>query len=180
MPLSRSCTAPATISLADALNSFREIFGFDSRSFIAPNFVWGPSVESAAKAHGVDYIQSGEVQWLPGKSPLTRRRRFQGQKNSIGQRYLVRNVKFEPSFDLNSDWAGLALRDVDVAFKLRKPAVISTHRVNFMGGLSAPNRDRGLALLKDLLGRVVKRWPDVEFLSAVELGDAMSAGTTAK
>jgi len=63
---------------------------------------------------------------------------------------------------------------------MRKPAVVSTHRVNFMGELRAANRDRGLVLLEELLGRMVKHWPDVEFLSAVELGDAMSAGASAK
>jgi len=166
--------------VADALNSFREIFGFDSRSFIAPNYVWGPTVESEAKAHGVDYLQSGAVQWLPETGRKSRRRHFQGEKNSFGQRYLVRNVHFEPSSDSDSDWVGLALKDTEIAFRMRKPAVVSTHRVNFMGELRAANRDRGLVLLEELLGRMVKHWPDVEFLSAVELGDAMSAGASAK
>ncbi len=166
--------------VSDALNSFREIFGFGSRSFIAPNYVWGPSVESEAKVHGVDYLQSGAVQWLSGRSGKSRRRHFQGEKNAFGQRYLVRNVQFEPSSDSNSDWAGLALKDIDIAFRLRKPAIISTHRVNFMGELRAANRDRGLSLLEELLGSMLKRWPDLEFLSVVELGDAMSAGATAQ
>jgi len=166
--------------VSDALSSFREIFGFDSRSFIAPNYVWGASVESEAKAHGVDYIQSGAVQWLPEKGKKNRRRHFQGQRNSLGQRYLVRNVHFEPSSDSNTDWVGLALRDIEIAFKLRKPAIVSTHRVSFMGGLQVSNRDRGLELLKRLLGGVASRWPNVEFLSAVELGDAMSAKAGAK
>jgi len=118
---------------------------------------------------------------LGGRGKTGRRRRhFQGQRNAIGQRYLVRNVHFEPSSDLNSDWVRLALKDISIAFRLRKPAVVSTHRVNYMGGLQVSNRDRGVTLLKSLLGRVVKRWPDVEFLSAVELGDAMSAGASAK
>lgn len=162
--------------VAGALDSFREIFGFESRSFIAPNYVWGPTVESAAKEHGVEYLQSGGVQWLPDTGRTGRRRRFQGERNALGQRYLVRNVNFEPSSDRNCDWVDLALKDIDIAFKLRKPAVVSTHRVNFMSGLQMSNRDRGLALLKNLLRHLLNRWPNVEFLSAVELGDVMSAG----
>jgi hypothetical protein len=165
--------------VSDALRSFREIFGFTSRSFIAPNYVWGAEVEEGARELGVDYLQSGFVQRLPGQTG-SGRRRFQGQQNAIGQRYLVRNVHFEPSSDPTSDWVGQALKDIDIAFRLRKPAVVSTHRVNFMGGLRAANRDRGLTLLKDLLSRVVKRWPNLEFLSAVELGDSMSAATVSK
>jgi len=166
--------------VTDALVSFREIFGFVSRSFIAPNYVWGPSVESAARAHGVDYIQSGPVQWYPKTGEKNRRRRSQGEKNAFGQRYLVRNVHFEPSSDSNCDWVGLALKDIDIAFRLHKPAVISTHRVNFMGGLRMSNRDRALSLLRQLLAGTSKRWPSIEFLSAVELGDAMFTGAISK
>ena len=162
--------------VTDALHEFKEIFGFDSRSFIAPNYVWGPAVENAARGLGVAYIQSGAIQWLPGQSRKARRRHFQGERNSAGQRYLVRNVQFEPASDTNNDWVGQALKDIDWAFRLRKPAVVSTHRVNFMGGLRVANRDRGLTLLEGLLAQIVKRWSDIEFLSAVELGDAMCAG----
>ena len=160
---------------ATALEEFRAIFGLESRSFIAPNYVWGAAVESTSKEHGVDYMQSGAVQWLPGHGKTRRRRHFQGGTNSFGQRYVVRNVHFEPSSDRHKDWVGEAMRDIDLAFRLRKPAVISTHRVNFVGGLSTENRDRGLSFLKNLLSDMLKRWPDIEFLDAVELGDAMSA-----
>ena len=160
--------------VSSALSEFHETFGFSSRSFIAPNYVWGSEVEKAAKAHGVDYIQCSTMQRLPSTGKAKLRRHFQGGRNKLGQRYLVRNVHFEPSSDSSRDWVGEAMRDIDVAFRLRKPAVISTHRVNFMGGLSAKNRKRGLFSLRNLLGGMLKRWPDLEFLDAVEAGDAMS------
>lgn len=161
--------------VSDALRAFRKIFGFESRSFIAPNYVWGREVESAAREFGVDYIQSGAVQWLPGQGRKARVRHFQGQRNDIGQNYVVRNVHFEPASDTNKDWVGQALKDIALAFRLRKPAVVSTHRVNFMGGLQPANRDRGLSLLDGLLKKTLERWPETRFLSAVELGDLMSA-----
>ena len=156
------------------LREFEEIFGFESRSFIAPNYVWDSAVERATRDNGVDYIQSGSMQWLPGSGRKKRLWHFQGSRNKLGQRYLIRNVHFEPSSDRSRDWVGEAMRDISMAFRLHKPAVISTHRVNFMGGLSAENRDQGLFLLKGLLEEMLKRWPDLEFLDAVELGDAMT------
>jgi hypothetical protein len=166
----------ATI-VAEALQMFESTFGFKSRSFIAPNYVWDSQVERSAKAYGVDYLQSGPIQWIPstgnGKQ-MKRKRRFQGQKNAFDQRYLVRNVLFEPSSDPSLDWVGLALKEIDLAFKLRKPAVISTHRVNFIGALSPANRDRGLTLFKNLLKEMLVRWPDIAFMDTVELGQRMA------
>jgi len=161
--------------ISEALDTFRDIYGYASRSFIAPNYVWDETVERAAKERGVDYIQSGPVQIIPGHRSDNRRlrRHFQGQRNRLGQRYLVRNVQFEPSSDSRKDWVGQALLEMEIAFRFRKPAVISMHRVNLMGALSPENRDRGLMSLKALLSEMVKRWPDLEFLDAVELGDAM-------
>lgn len=46
--------------------------------------------------------------------------------------------------------------------------------------IKVSNLDRGVTLLKDLLGRVVQPWPDVEFPSAVGLGHAMNAGARAR
>lgn len=160
-----------------ALDEFEKVFGFRSRSFMAPNYVWDSEVERAAYAGGVAYLQSGSAQLLPGTGAGKQRERkwrFQGQKSANGQRYIVRNVLFEPASDPSVDWVGKALKDIDLAFKLRKPAVIQTHRVNFVGALSPANRDRGLMLLKRLLAELLKRWPDVEFLNTVELGDRMA------
>jgi hypothetical protein len=51
-----------------------------------------------------------------------------------------------------------------------KPATISMHRLNVIGGLVEENRTCNLALLKQLLKEIVKRWPDVEFMNSAELG----------
>ena len=159
--------------LVEALAGFQAMFGFSSRSFIAPNYVWAESVEEILHRHGVEYIQSGRVQWYPSAdgSRRCRRRRFLGNSNRLGQRYLVRNVDFEPASNPSIDWIDLALGEIRLAFRLRKPAIISTHRVNFMGGLDPGNRDRGLRDLQELLRAVVRYWPEVEFISTTELGD---------
>ena len=163
---------PETI-ISEALSGFQQIFGFPSRSFIAPNYVWSDAVESILQRHGVDYIQSGRMQWYPAHdgSRRLRRRRFLGKTNDLGQCYLVRNVDFEPSSNSSMDWRDHTLAQIRLAFRMRKPAIISTHRVNYMGGLDSSNRDRGLQHIQKLLQAIVKRWPEVEFISTTELGD---------
>lgn len=159
----------------EALAIFQNIFGFESKSFIAPNYIWDEYVERACYECGVDYIQSGRAQIFPGGEKARRiRRRFHGQRNALGQHYLVRNVDFEPSSASSLDWVDRALSEINIAFKMRKPAVISMHRVNFVGGLQAANRDRGLKQLKELLTQMLRRWPDIEFVDTVELGELVA------
>ena len=72
------------------------------------------------------------------------------------------------------DWVGSCLKEVETSFFWHKPAIISSHRVNYIGWINPANRDRGLALLDELLNRLIKLWPDVEFMTSVELGDLIS------
>ena len=45
----------------------------------------------------------------------------------------------------------------------------SSHRVNFVGGLSTENKTHGLKQLRKLLMEIVKKWPDAEFMTFEEL-----------
>ena len=65
---------------------------------------------------------------------------------------------------------------IKIAFRWKKPAVISSHRINFMGALDEINRRDNLILLDNLLKRIVKLWPDVEFMTSDELGDLIAEG----
>lgn len=162
--------------ISDALDGFEQMFGFRSRSFIAPNYVWDDEVETQLLRNGVAYLQGSRVQRMP-MSPDNQsghKRHYLGEKNRHAQTYLVRNVDFEPSANPKMDCVSLALKHVQQAFRTFKPAVISTHRVNFMGGLDVKNRDRGLTGLVTLLQGICTKWPDVEFISSVELGDLIT------
>ena len=65
------------------------------------------------------------------------------------------------------------MKDIAAAFRWHKPATISAHRLNFIGSLDKNNRDRNLNLFDSLLTDIQKNWPDVEFLSSVDLGHLM-------
>ena len=163
--------------LSSGLDLFEKLYGYRSKYFVPTNGPFNNSLESVLKNNGVEYINSGKVQREPlGNGQYKRNVRFLGQRNKLGQIYLTRNCFFEPSSmesPANTDWVGNCLKEVEIAFKWHKPATISSHRVNYVGFLHPENRARGLKKLGELLGRMLKIWPDIEFMTSVELGDVI-------
>lgn len=157
----------------DGLRIFKEQYGFNSKSFIAPNYTWGKSLENTLNDSGVKYIQGAQIHKYnvnpAGKG--NRRLRYNGKRNQYGQIDLARNCMFEPSEKYEKDWVNSCLTEINRSFLWKHPAIICSHRVNFMGGMDVKNRDKNLRLLKQLLFEIKKRWPDVEFMSSDKLGD---------
>ncbi len=158
--------------LKEGLSMFENTFGFPSKSFIAPNYVWDDTVEMTLADAGVSILQGAAVKTIATKygGPVKRKRLYQGQTNRFGQVQLVRNVEFEPSSNPGMDWVGSSLKAIENAFKWKKPAIISTHRVNFTGYINPGNRDRNLKSLDNLLKNILNFWPDVEFITSDKLG----------
>ena len=98
-----------------------------------------------------------------------------GEKNRFGQYYIVRNAFFEPYKGGAVDYVGECLNRINIAFQCHKPAIISSHRVNFIGTLDESHRDKNLGLLKELLKKLIQQWPDVEFLTSDQLGDLIAS-----
>lgn len=163
-------------SLVEGLDLFEDLFGFRSRSFIPPCYVWDSEIEKSLYFNGIRYIQGLYVQSVPTGTFGNYRKKyhFLGSKNTHGQYYLIRNVFFEPTLYRLSDPVGECLHRISIAFKWHKPAIICTHRINFMGALESRNREKNLKLLNQLLERILKTWPDVEFMTSNELGDTIS------
>lgn len=162
----------------DGLDQFNSTFGFPSTTFIACNYVWPDALEGHLAAHGVTMLQTqrAHVQPDPERSGATRiRRHYTGQKNRHRQRYAVRNVLFEPYLNADTDWAEQALGQVNQSFRLGRPAVVCSHRVNYVSSLDAAHRDRNLKYLDRFLGSVRRRWPQVEFVTSDELCKIMMA-----
>jgi hypothetical protein len=160
----------------DGLTLFKEIFNYKPKSFIAPNYIWSPRIENYLSNHNVKYIKGIQVQFLPALNLAKSKkiRHFTGQSNSNGQIYLVRNCFFEPSLEHNKDSVDECLAQIRDSFSWKKPAIISTHRLNFIGSIDPLNRDRNLLLLNDLFLKIQKKWPDVEYKTIVQLGDLIS------
>jgi hypothetical protein len=77
-------------------------------------------------------------------------------------------VHFEPAYG-GVHWVQNAISKIELAFRFKNPVIISTHRINFVGGLDVEARNNHLKQFKDLLEKLIKNNPDVEFLSSEEL-----------
>lgn len=161
--------------VVEGLELFNKIHKYKSKSFIANCYIWHSQLEKTLKENNVDYIQGILNQMEPviahGNHKYKYIKHFTGQKNTYGQKYIIRNVHFEPSIFPDIDWVDKCMEKIAVAFFWNKPAVISSHRLNFIGWLSPTNRDNNLILLKKLLKSIKRKWPDVVFLNTCELGD---------
>lgn len=170
------CSTDAELAeiLEDAAGMFRELFGFDSETFVASCFVWNAALERKLEQLGIKGIQSATWQNVPvnegGSFRLKRRIRYTGEKNRFGQVYTVRNCSYEPAYQQNPEaCVQQCMEEIDRSFANRKPAVITSHRFNYIGEINLKNAERNLAGLKELLARVVKKYPDVEFVTSSEL-----------
>ncbi|MDO9554920.1 hypothetical protein [Rhodonellum sp.] len=164
-------------SIAAGMVLFEQTWGFKSASIIAPCYTWGDAVEKVWAAKGVEFIQGGRVQKrsIVGQEHPRTRRHYTGEKSSEGMRYMIRNVSFEPVTAPRQNWVNTALAEVATAFRWGKPAIISTHRLNYIGSLVPENSKKNLHLLGTLLGELIRLYPDMEFLSSDELGGMIAS-----
>lgn len=162
----------------EGLNLFEKLFGYKSESVIPPNFRWSPDYNQAVYEKGVKYFQGIHTMFEPSLegNENIRHKYYMGKQNSIGQVFSVRNVTFEPSmFKLRiKDPVDQCLSEMNIAFTMHKPAVITTHRINFVGFIDIENRNRNLVMLNQILSSALRRWPNIEFMTSDQLGKLMS------
>lgn len=153
--------------LRDGLQMLNELFEGRVTSYCPPNGISHPELDTDLAELGVQTIVTNYLRYNTDlRGGVTRQLLWFGQRNDCGQIYHVRNCVFEPVIGNQLE---KAMRGIVAAFRWGKPAVISTHALNYIGGLSIQNRDQGLQKLRSLLNEIVKRWPDVEFMSSDEM-----------
>lgn len=158
--------------IIDGLNIFNKLWGFKSDSIIAPCYIWSPELERVMFDNGVKVIQGMFAQ----NSFDLRNNKYKRIYHYIGQTnkkfkttYSVRNVIFEPTSNFNIDWVNKSLYEINNAFMWGKPAIISSHRVNYIGRINEKVRDSNLKLLRELIKAIQMKWPNVEFISTKDL-----------
>ena len=156
-------------AIKEGMGLFVGLFGFTSLSTIAPSYTWDDYVERSALDEGVKVIQ-GEYRQKHSKAcGNSQTWHYMGECNVLGQVYLTRNCYFEPTQSKKMDGAG-CLRQIAKQFSAGRPAVVSCHRLNFIGDLVESNRTENLRDFGWMLRQIIKRWPDVEFMSSDEFG----------
>lgn len=158
----------------DGLQLFKEIFGFPSISFTAQGSVWGDHLLEMLAEQDVKFI-GGQQQNPDLQGGYKTVNKYWGSVNKYNQMHWRRNCRFEPARDVKFDWVNYCLTEMQIAFRWGKPAVISSHRENFTGSIFEENRNDSLKKLEMLLAGILKRWPDVEFISTAQLAEIMLA-----
>ncbi len=167
--------------IRDGLACFESVFGYAAVHFNPPGGREHSVIHKTLKENGIKYIDEPLIKKEhQGKGRYKTSINYTGKRNSLGQIIQVRNVVFEPTHKTNFDWVNQTLEQIEAAFRWNRPAIISSHRVNFCGHIDPKNREKGLFALKELLKNIVKRWPDVEFMAANELGDLISGASDEK
>lgn len=162
----------ARTGIKEGIEIFKNNFGFSPTSFIAPRYIWPEKIESSLIDGGIKVLQGKIMRLEPygaGNESLKSHFRFQLSKAKHGGINSVRNVFFEPAQNRHFPWLKDAMNRIRIAFKLKKPAVISMHRLNFVNGIDSKNSQRNLELLSILIKSVQKEFPNVLFSSSDKL-----------
>jgi hypothetical protein len=160
------------ISLSEGLDLFEKIFGYRSITFIPPVYIWSNELDRHLYHGGIKAYQGGWFQHVPVpglRHQFKKKVHYTGQRNKLGQLYLVRNAYFEPSDNPGFDWNGDVMKRAAISFSWGKPLIISTHRLNYIGFIDPMNSERNLSLLKNMLHELLEKWPDIEFMSSDQL-----------
>lgn len=156
------------IILEDGIKQFTRVFGYKSDVFTPPAQQFPLQLIPLLHKYDIRAVDKPffrQMHLANGK--------YKREINTIGKDKksklinLVRNVVFEPTHEPKH--VDQAYEQVKTAFRWNKPAIISSHRVNYCGHIDAKNRKTGINALKKLLHKIVRKWPEVEFMAAHNL-----------
>ncbi len=160
--------------IIDGLKLFKKLFGFSAEFFVPPNGQFNSNLNRTLAENGIKFRFASKIQNESlGLGKTSKKFHYNGQKEKHGIRYIIRNCFFEPSL-AGKDYIDSCLYEIKTAFHWNKPAIISSHRVNYIGLLNPSNRDSGLRQLSKLLKEITQNWPDVEFMTTPQMGVLMN------
>ena len=167
-------------SLKDGIKIFHEFFKRKPVVFNPPNGMFHPAFYEPLSEMGVKTVSSKHFRPQPGKSgQITKKYHRFGELSKNGILHYISNCAFEP---VNKGFPGkeTTLMQMAAAFRCRKPALINTHRVNYVGSRNPSVRDKNLMELSALLKKMKQKWPDIEFMSAGEFANYLKNSIESK
>lgn len=161
-------------NIKEGVYLINQIFKQKTQYFLAPNGPYHLRLNKELIKNGIQFIGLPKIHNNPLEHKWWQKKIFWlGKKLSSELTVITRNVIFEPSSPRYTDWVEPALIDIEKAFKSKKPAIISSHRANYVSGLSINNRNEGLQQLNLLLKKIIYKFPEVEFMTSSQLGEIM-------
>ena len=127
---------------------------------------------------GIKTLQGIKLQYQPrnkSKTDYKRKPHYTGEiDKKSGLIYTTRNAFFEPHSAPDKDWIDICLTGVKNAFDNNLPAIIGSHRINFIGRLDEKHRDRNLKMLKEILKQIKIKYPNVQFIDSGQFADILT------
>jgi len=165
-------------SLADGIRLFESVFNRKPTVFNPPNAIFDSRYYMTLFNNGIKNIDSSHWRMEPdGKGNVDKKRRKFGEISDEGIVHFISNCAFEP-VRKTTNVVGDTMKQVAAAFKWGKPALINTHRVNFVTGRNGTHVDRSLKQFAELLQSINKNWPEAEFMGAGEFAQYMNSTLT--
>ncbi len=157
--------------LKEGLDLFEVVFGYKASYFVPTNGFLNNSLGKVLIKGGIQYLNTTYIQNEPiDNKKFKKRFHYLGQQNQWGQKFILRNALFEPN-QTGSNNLYECLERIKIAFYWNKPAIISTHRTNYIGELNPQNRINGLNELNKLLKILLNKYPQIEFMTTPELAE---------
>ena len=128
---------------------YRKAFNKRAEVFTAPCYKWSRENERWLSRYGIKQISTVRI--------ANRRLFYTGKTNKYGQKYIVRNAFLE-----GIHTPDMCMDQIRWAFFWNRPAIICTHRINYVNSRNLDNLDT-------LLGWVKKEWPETKFIPAHEI-----------
>lgn len=159
-------------AVSEEVSLFDTCFKNRPRVAVATTFVWTEEVEVAWANTGIDVIITPGTRYTcreaSGKPGCADKRMANGELNKRGQIYLVRDVYFEPMLGHRPE---RLVNDVRARVFLGRPCLVEMHRFNFIG--AAEKCDSSLSILESALEQLWRTFPEIRFMTSLELADAM-------
>ncbi len=158
-------------AMQEEVECFRRCFGRSPKVAVPPTFVWDANVERAYAEVGIEVLVTAGRRYpgrdREGRLAAPERSFVCGESLPCGLTVLVRDLYFEPALGHEPE---VVLEAVERKWSRREPALLETHRFNFLDGRLKPSLDA----LGSLLEGALARFPKLRFLSSHELASGMA------
>lgn len=163
------------VAVSEEAVLFEKLFCQLPRVAVPNTFVWTADVEQAWAAVGVRFVVTPGVRYgsrdQEGRLVGDHTGLLNGQQSAEGITYVVRDVYFEPT---RGHTPQQAVAEICARTAMGRPALVETHRFNYLGAQAEAN----FAALQALLDLVLLQLPHLRFMSTQTLGEALLAPDT--
>ncbi len=139
---------------------FESCFGRPPSVVVPPTFVWDDSVERAYAEAGLTMLVTPGRRFTGrdegGRLLPEDRIEINGRRRAEKLTTLVRDIYFEPAL---GHAPAAAVKQIQRKWRLREPALLETHRFNFLG----ENKESAFAAVEQLLSEAKRKIPGLLF-----------------